>query len=139
MRYFRDSHGEGDNEPEMMQIELGAPGAAGAGYIVAPMQILNCPDDDACPSINSAVDCADPSKVDYSRVTPSVRGLTTGSLLAEIVNPLRGGTVAITKIGQPFSCTAWTTENGNGILEMAILGVDDEQAGDIANIVQIDD
>jgi hypothetical protein len=139
MRFFRDSHGEGDNEPETMENELGTPGPAGAAYVVAPMQLLNCPDDDACPTaLASALDCADPAKVDFSAITPSLHGLTTGSLRSEIVNPRQGGTVGITKTGQPFSCAAWTTEDGAGILEMAILGVD-TQVGDVANIAQIDD
>jgi hypothetical protein len=140
MRFYRDSHGEGDNEPETTETELGNPGAAGAGYIMAPMQIVNCPDDEACPAaLTSADDCANPQKVNYSVIRPSFHGLTTGSLRSEIVNPIQGGIVGITRVGQPFNCSAWTTEDGPGTLEMAILGVDTGRVGDVANIAQIDD
>ena len=138
MDFFRDSHGTGDNEDEILLTEQGSAAAAGSGYIVAPMQILNCPDDDACPNVTAAADCSNPEKVNYNAVTPSIHGLTTGTVVSHILNPLQGGTVSVTKTGQPFSCSAWM-ENGPGIMEMGITGTDDPIAKDTANVLQIDD
>lgn len=139
MSFHQDSHGEGDNEDEILETELGAAGPAGSGYLVAPMRIVHCPDAEACPTtLTNATDCANPAKVDFSFASPSIHGLTTGSVTSAIINPRQGTPVTLTKTGEPFSCASWTQTDGPGVINGGILGVD-TQVGDIANVLRLDD
>jgi hypothetical protein len=104
---------------------------------VANARILNCPGT-GCQLVSSSSDCLDPGKVDYDGAPATQVALTTGTATATVQNPSQGGAnLAVSKTGAPFDCGAWTTD-GPGILEVPVVALD-SVAGDLANVVQLDD
>jgi hypothetical protein len=96
---------------------------------------------------NKTVDPADvaegcATKVDFAAATvESVTAFTTGSATAELLNPRSGslgGGLPLARTGRPFDCANWG-EDGPGILVVPQIGYAHPIAGDVANIVQIDD
>lgn len=143
-----DSHGEGVDDPPLLSTGLGAAGPAGAAYLEAHVRVVNCARDQfglepACiGAFSSADDCQDPTKVDFT--TAAVQGVTaftTGSATAELLNPRPGslgGALPQTGTGRPFDCANWS-EDGPGILVAPQIGYANPIAGDVTNIIQIDD
>lgn len=150
MSSSQDSNGIAAPGPFMLETEQGAAGPAGSGYVVSTVRILNCGTDQnqpAAPGCSSAggrvlavADCADATKANYAAGASETLGMTTGTHTAEVTDrrpgSLGGGTIART--GTPFDCDAWETD-GPGIVEIGVVAMDNGQAGDIANIVQLDD
>jgi hypothetical protein len=89
---------------------------------------------------NSAEDCAEPGRVDYSKAFVYDTALTTGSVSVEILNPRQNRPTAISGTGSPFDCNAFVGENAPGTLmiPLAITDIDTIQA-DAANYATIDD
>jgi hypothetical protein len=80
-------------------------------------------------------DCATVSYPPSTRVV-----YTTGTATAHFVNGApKVGSGEISFAGEPFACGQWTAENGPGRLVGTFLTEDDPQAGDIANVIDIDD
>lgn len=138
--YSVDSHGAMPDDPSVLLVEQGAAGGAGAGYLVVTGRTVNCPDasNPACLGpLTDAADCADPGKVDFSMLSGDTVGLTTGTVVSHVVNPRQLTAVSLSKTGMSFDCGAWA-EDGPGILVMGVIGTD-TIAGDVANVLQLDD
>ena len=71
---------------------------------------------------------------------PALVVYTTGMTEAsfENGNP-KIGTGMISSSGESFQCSAWTTEDGPGVLAGAYLVEENPQAGDVANVNRLDD
>jgi hypothetical protein len=71
---------------------------------------------------------------------PQTQLWTTGTATARILRPLQGGPLfefALT--GEPFDCSAWTTENGPGKLLSADTALNATPAIDAGNLRRFDD
>jgi hypothetical protein len=158
--YSLDSNIDGmdANGPRVVTIQ-GNPGAAGSAYLTATIRTVLCPSPLTPPTtpptpvpaacivgtVSSTIDCSDPTKVDFSKVDPVTLPLTTGTVLAHIDHPNTPGLFGIptlTKVGQAFTCSSWTTENGMGALVIPFLLTDANivvHVGDVANMFILDD
>lgn len=71
---------------------------------------------------------------------PSTQFWTTGAATGRVVRPAQGGAVfEFTSTGQPFDCSAWTTEGGAGILVSADTALNAVPGIDGANVRRFDD
>lgn len=145
----QDSGGPGAggvNGPTMSTFEEGAPGGPGDGYVRAMVQAVTCGGvlgiPGACPGglPLSAEECADTTRVDYSKGFVYDLALTTGQAHAEITRErLTGNTQQITVTGQPFDCTGFVGENAPGVLVMPLDITDIPNVGDAANVAKLVD
>jgi hypothetical protein len=141
-----NSNGAGANTPATVQVEQGAPGRPGDAYITGNARALNCPSDGAAGgclgTMTSAADCADPTKVDFSKALIVTSGAsTTGTAISRIINPKPGslgGGMEVSRTGEPFDCSNFV-EDGPGILETPTAVYDNVVAGDITAVIQADD
>lgn len=136
-----DSNGTNPPSPAVLTLEQGAAGAAGSGYVQLTVRGANCPGDasGACTGVFlSPADCADPSKVNYGVAQAGTTAFTTGAMAVTITEPRQGGgPLTVSKTGQPFNCSAWSTD-GPGIVELGVPAFD-TAFGDAANVAQFDD
>src|SRR5262249_33975721 len=154
--YSLDSHGAGANDPPVI-VTGGNPGPAGSAYLTASVRTVLCPAGPPAPGgppacigeVKSTTDCFDPTKVDFSQVAPTTLPLSTGNVLAHILNPVPGSlqimkpmdvpVASRSKAGEAFDCASWQTEDGPGILVVPFLLTDSKfgaiPAGDVASVV----
>lgn len=155
--YSLDSHQAGANDPPVIVTGATGAGTPGSAYLTASIRTVVCPSAPianppaACLAlVTSTADCSDPTKVDFGQVEPTVLPISTGKLLAHVVNPkppLLLGIPTIEKTGAAFDCANWRTEGSAGTLVIPFLLTDGVfvingapiAVGDVANIVVIDD
>jgi cysteine-rich repeat protein len=124
----QDSAGPGrQGNPVIVSPDLGADGGAGAISLTCQQSVVQ-----TGPGITDCATVAYPA----DRTAVYTTGTTTGHYLNAA--PLIGS-ATISVSGEPFSCGAWSVENGPGILATTFLFEDDPQAGDTANANVLDD
>ena len=125
---LQDSAGPGkQGNPIVVTPNLGGDGGPGAISLTCQQSVVQ----------------TGPAVTDCSTVAYPADGTaiyTTGTTTAHYLNaaPLIGS-AAITVVGEPFSCGAWSVENGPGKLATTFLFEEDPQAGDTANANVLDD
>lgn len=148
---MQDSGGvgaNGPNGPVTSTYEEGAPGQPGDGYVRVNVRAVTCggvlPElPGACitglPA--SAADCADPTKIDFSKgFVFEALALTTGQVTSKMTNTRQGPEQMVTRTGQPFDCSSFESSDSAGILVLALPLPDvDFVNGDTANVAQFDD
>ncbi len=127
-RIVQDSRGPGINGgPVMLTTGLGeaSPGAVE----------LRCQQSFVQLAAGAPADCENAAYPESQLVVYS-----TGTVEASFENGnTKVGDGTITAHGEPFSCTAWSTENGAGQLAGAYLVEENPDAGDVANVNLLDD
>ncbi len=128
-RAVKDSVGVGvQGEPVMLSTGVGADGGPGAVELRCPQTFVQLE-----PGAGS--DCLG---IAYPPTELVV--YTTGMAEASFLNGQpKVGDGVISASGENFDCAAWTTEDGTGQLVGTYLVEENPQAGDVANVNQLDD
>jgi len=113
--------------PATWSTGLGSPGPAGSAVLVAIRTITNLrPAGTDCTQVNFD----DPNVAPGG---PELSYWTTGNATAT------KGTKTLSKNGEPFDCSQWTTTDGVGMLTTPVVGYDTMAGGDTANILRLAD
>jgi cysteine-rich repeat protein len=109
-------------------IQLGGVGSGGVGDLLMAFQVQQS---------------GGPTGFDCSTATyggTSTQFWTTGDAIGRVIRPAQGGgTLQFVSSGQPFDCSAWTTEDGPGSFVSADTALNAIPGLDAANLRKIDD
>lgn len=136
----QDSNGAGPGDPLVWTTNLGTDGGAGAAMLVVTQAAKLMPAGatlDECATTNYTV--FEQAVYTTEKATAKVLDALEGSVLRSPAD----GSITLIKTGKNFSCANWTTENGDGVLMLPVVTLDQETQPntiwDISSVIQLTD